>query len=362
MLAHFRKFDWVLIFSALGLVCLGLISIYSSSLSRQNFFNFEKQLLFLAVSLVLFAASSFFDWRIFRHNPYLILILYFFCVLGLAGLLFLAPEIKGVKSWYKLGPFSLDPIEFTKIILIILLAKFFSMRHVEMYKIRHILLSGFYFLLPIVLIFLQPNLGPILILLFLWVVILIISGIKLRHFFLLVFLGLAFFVFSWMFLLKPYQKERIVSFAAPKAAQFLTTGWNQNQAKIAIGNGGIFGKGIGKGSQTQYGFLPAPQTDFVFAAIAEEMGFVGVILMFFLFCLFVWRCLKIALVCQSNFPRFFAVGLATVVFAQVFINVGMNLGILPIVGISLPFVSYGGSGLVSFFVAVGLLQNIKTGL
>jgi len=140
----------------------------------------------------------------------------------------------------------------------------------------------------------------------------------------------------------------------------LGVSWSQNQAKIAIGSGGILGKGIGSGSQTQYGFLPEPQTDFIFSAIAEEMGLIGVGFLLFLFLILIWRIFKIALICQSNFPRLFTTGFIILLISQIFTHIGMNLGLLPIIGISLPFVSYGGSGLISFIVALGILQNIRS--
>ncbi|MDP2967127.1 MAG: FtsW/RodA/SpoVE family cell cycle protein, partial [bacterium] len=268
MLRHLKQLDWILIISAFLLVGIGLLSIYSSSLGREDFFNFKKQIVFFGIGIFLMLLFCFFDWRIFRENTYLILILYLFCLLSLVGLFFFAPEIRGVQRWYKLGPVSIDPIEFAKIILIILLAKYFSMRHIEMYRVRHILFSGFYVLLPAILIFFQPNLGAVLILIALWVGILLISGIKTRHFLILCLLFLLIFILSWSTLLKEYQKERILTFIQPQVEP-LGKGWSQTQAKIAIGSGGLTGQGIGHGSQTQYGFLPEPQTDFVFAALAE---------------------------------------------------------------------------------------------
>ena len=146
----------------------------------------------------------------------------------------------------------------------------------------------------------------------------------------------------------------------PQLADPLKMGWNQTQAKIAIGSGGIFGQGLGKGPQTQYGFLPEPQTDFIFAAIAEETGLIGVGFLFLLFLILIWRILKIAISRQTNFPRLFASGFSILLVSQIFINIGMNIGILPIIGIPLPLVSYGGSGLISTFLALGILQSIKT--
>ncbi len=358
IIAHFKKLDWIIIFSVLLLVAIGLLSIYSSSLSG-DFLNFKKQIIFLGIGLFILVLFSFFDWRVFRDNPYLILVLYFFSLLALVGLFFLAPEIRGVKSWYRLGPLAFDPIEFTKIILIILLAKFFSMRHIEMYRVVHILLSGMYVFLPATLIFFQPNFGSALILIIFWIAILIISGIKTRHFLILIILGLLSLILIWSFLLKDYQQERIISFLQPQIEP-LGIGWSQKQAQIAIGTGGIFGQGIGQGSQTQYGFLTVPQTDFIFSAIAEEMGFFGVTILLILFSILIWRIFKIALLAKTNFSRLFAVGFATLLISQAFIHIGMNLGLLPIIGISLPLVSYGGSGLIATFIGLGILQSIRT--
>ena len=356
---HLRRLDWILIISALLLVGFGLLSIYSSSLGRDDFKNFQKQLIFFGIGILIMFLFSFFDWRYLREDPYFILILYFVSLLSLAGLFFFAPEIRGVKSWYKVGPLSLDPIEAVKIIMVALLAKYFSSRHIEMYRIKHILLSGFYVLLPAVLIFFQPNLGSVLILLCLWLGILLVSGIKLRHFLILVFAGILLFAAGWATILKDYQKERVLSFIQPQISDPLKVGWNQRQAKIAVGSGGLFGQGIFSGSQTQYGFLPEPQTDFIFASIAEETGLAGVSVVFLLFLILIWRIMKIAFLATNNFSRLFAVGFNILLISQIFINIGMSIGLLPIIGIPLPLVSYGGGGLILIFSALGILQNIK---
>lgn len=357
MLRMLKNLDWALITVSFLLVGIGLLSIYSSSLGKDDFLNFEKQLIFFGIGIILMFLFSFFDWRIFRESSPLILILYILSLLGLAGLFFLAPEIRGVKSWYRVGPVSIDPIEFTKLVLIIILAKYFSMRHIEMYRFRHILFSGFYVFLPSALIFLQPDLGSVLVLIALWVGVLLISGIKIRHFLILSLCGLLIFAFSWAFLLKDYQKERVLSFLSPEDP--LGSGWSQNQAKIAIGSGGIMGQGLGQGSQTQYGFLPEPQTDFTFSAIAEETGLIGVLALLLLFCVLIWRIAKIAINSESNFPRLFAIGFTIILISQIFIHIGMNLGLLPIIGIPLPLVSYGGSGLIATFISLGILQSIR---
>jgi len=359
MYAHFKKLDWILITSSFLLVGFGLLSIYSSSLGKGDFWNFKKQIIFFGIGILAMLIFSFFDWRYFREDPYLIIILYFLSLLSLIGLFFFAPEIRGTKSWYRVGGLSLDPIEFVKIILVVLLAKYFSSRHIEMYRIRHILLSGFYIILPAILIFLQPNLGSVLILMCLWIGVLFVSGIKIRHFLILALLGAVIFAVSWVTILKDYQKERILSFVQPQLSDPLKVGWNQRQSKIAVGSGGFFGQGIFKGSQTQYGFLPEPQTDFVFSVIAEETGLAGVSVLFLFFLILIWRIMKIAFSATNNFPRLFAVGFSALLISQIFINIGMNIGLLPIIGIPLPLVSYGGGGLILIFLSLGILQNIK---
>lgn len=355
--SHFKKLDWWLIVSAVLIAGFGLASIYSSALPKGDFLNFEKQVIFFVVGLALMFLISLFDYRILRNNSYLILTLYFICLLLLTGLFFFAPEIRGTKGWYKLGLFSFDPIEPTKLVLIILLAKYFSMRHVEMYKFRHIVFSGIYVFLPCLLIFLKPDLGGTMILIAMWLGILFISGIKMKHFLILSLCFLMIIGLAWSFLLKDYQKDRVLSFIFPYDP--LGGSWSQTQSKIAIGSGMILGQGVGKGFQVQYGFLPEPHTDFIFSVVAEEWGFLGISALFLLYINLIWRTLKIAIDSQTNFPRLFASGFAIILIAQFVINIGMNLSMLPVVGIYLPLVSYGGSGLIGTFVGLGILQSIK---
>ena len=357
-LNHLKKLDWVLVGSAVLITAFDLAGIYSTSLAKDDFLNFQKQVIFFIVGFVLMISISFFDYRILRNNSYLILVLYFLCLILLAGLHFFAPVIRGTRGWYKIGFLTLDPIEPVKIILIILLAKYFSMRHVQMYRFRHIVLSGFYVFLAAVLIFIKPDLGGTMVLVLMWLGILMVSGIKIKHFLILLICFVLVSFFSWNFLLKDYQKQRIISFVFPY--DVLGGSWSQNQTRITIGSGKLFGEGLGKGSQIQYGFLPEPHTDFIFSVIAEEWGLTGITAFFLLYMALIWRILKIAIESDSNFPRLFAVGFAIVLITQFTINIGMNLSMLPVVGIYLPFVSYGGSGLIANFVSLGILQSIKT--
>lgn len=356
-LSHIKRMDWTLIIVSSLLVVIGLVSIFSSS-SNGDYSNFYKQAGFFAFSLVCMFLVSIIDNRTIRENPSIVLSLYFLCLLALIGVFFFAPEIRGIRSWYRIGIFSFDPIEPTKIVLILILAKYFSKRHIELYNMKHIILSGIYAFIPSVLIFMQPEFGSVMILVAIWIGILLVSGIRVRDFLVLCLAFLIILAGLWSFLLKDYQRQRALSFVAPQSDP-LGEGWSQNQAMISIGSGGLLGKGIGNGSQTQYGFLPEPHTDFIFSAIAEEAGLLGTTILFALFGLLYWRILKIALDARSNFTRLFATGLALSIFIQMFINIGMNIGFLPVIGIPLPLVSYGGSNLAFTFIALGILQNMK---
>ncbi len=358
MLSHLKKLDWGLIGITMLLLSIGFLAIYSSCLGGDSFFDLKKQMIFGGIGFSLMILISFFDWKTLRESSF-ILFLYFIGILLLIGLFFFAPTIRGIKGWYRIAGISFNPVEPVKLILIILLAKYFSKRHIEMYQIKHVFISAVYIAIPAALIFLQPDMGSVLILLALWVGVLIISGIKIKHFLILVLVGILIATLGWMFLLKPYQKERIVNFVVPQN-QPLEGGWNQRQAKIAIGSGGLLGKGIGKGSQTQYGFLPEVKTDFVFSALAEETGFVGISVLFLLFGGLLWKIIAIALKAKSNFPRLFAVGFGILIFSQIFIHICVNIGFCPVIGLPLPFVSYGGSNLISIFMGLGVLQSIKS--
>jgi rod shape determining protein RodA len=193
LLNHIKRLDWKLLLLSIALCCIGLITICSISIGKQDFSNLKKQIIFFVAGMVLMLVLSLIDWRGFKENPYLILTLYFICIALLAGLLLFGTQTRGIKGWYHLGFFSFDPIGVMIIVLIILLSKFFSKRHIEMYKLRHIALSGFYVLLPFALIAKQPNLGSALMLIAIWIGVLIVSGIKLRQFFLLIMCGLVMF-------------------------------------------------------------------------------------------------------------------------------------------------------------------------
>lgn len=348
-----KELDLVLLFSAVLISGIGILSLFSINSSLA-----VRQIIFVLAGVILMFLISLIDWRIFKEKSYIILGLYFLSVLSLYGLLVFGPVIRGVQRWYRVGDLLIDPGEIFKIVIIILLAKFFSTRHVEMYKVSHIILSGIYVLIPAFLIFRQPDLGSALILGIMWVGILLISGIKVKHFLVLIMIGVVVLTSGWMFFLEDYQKERAIAFIDPQLDP-QGIGWGQAQAQIAVGSGGIWGEGFREGTQTQYGFLPEPETDFIFASIAEEFGLVGVSVLIASFGVFLWRIILVILNSKTNFPRLFATGFSILIITQVFINVGMNIGLLPIIGTPLPLVSYGGSSLLFVFASLGIIQSIK---
>ena len=356
MFSHLKKLDWFLIIIALLLTGIGLLSIYSTS--QENLVNFKKQIMFIGLGFFLMFGLSFFDYRVLKNHSLILIILYIFCLVLLGGLFFLGREVRGAVSWFQFGFFNFQPVELTKIVIILVLAKYFSFRHIEMYRIRHIIISGIYIGLPILLLLPQPDLGSVLILSGIWLGVMLIAGIKTRHLVVLTLIAIFLVGGSWFFLLKDYQKQRILTFVNPQVDPY-GQGYNIVQALISVGSGGLFGKGLGQGSQSQLKFLPEQQTDFIFASVAEERGLLGIIFLLIIFTLLFWRILKIAIYSTNNFSRLFASGLVIMLFSQMFINVGMNMAILPITGLTLPFVSYGGSSLLTIFLGLGILQSIK---
>ncbi len=355
MYSQLKKLDWALVWSVLLLSGVGLLTIYH--ISAEDPLLYLKQALFIGIGFVLMLGLSFFDYRILKNNVFVLTILYLLCLASLFFVLF-SQEIRGVASWYRFGPFSFGPVEFAKIIIILFLAKYFSRRHIEMYRIRHLIVSGFYLSLFAIAVFLQPDLGSTLVLAFIWLGIVMISGIKLRHLLILLLIVLLLSAIAWAGLLRDYQKQRILSFIHPESDPY-GSGYHISQSLIAIGSGGLWGQGGEQSSQAGLKFLPEQHTDFIFASLSERWGIVGVCSVFILYLFMFWRMIKIAISASNNFCRLYIIGFVIMLFTQIVINVGMNMALLPITGLTLPLVSYGGSSLVSIYLGFGLVQSIK---
>lgn len=343
--------DWVALAAALGLCALGLLTM--NSFSGEDPF-FVRQLMWVAVGTGVFFAASAVDWRFLRGGRMAALV-YVGMLLPLVLLLLFGETTRGARGWFDLGGFALQPSEFAKLALIIVLAKYFSRRHIEIANFRHILISGAYAALVFLLVAAQPDFGSAIIIGCIWLGMVLVSGISRIHLATVLFLAIGAFGALWLFGFEDYQKQRIISFVYP--TDLLGTGYNAYQSTVAVGSGELFGKGIGYGTQSKLRFLPEYQSDFIFAAFAEEWGFVGILIVFGLFGTLLVRMLRTASLGATNFETLFAVGIFTLFAAHFTLHVGINLGVLPVTGTTLPFMSYGGSHLIAEFLALGMLSG-----
>lgn len=353
---YIKKIDKTLLFAIVLLVILGLITIFSVSYGgeERDLLNFKKQLLFSLAGFFAMFFVALIDYRTLKNYTGL---LYLITIIALVAVLFLGSLTRGTNSWFNLGFFSLQPSEFAKIAIVLTVAKYLSKVGNYYNIVRKVAISGLYVLLPVGLVLLQPDLGSALVMLFIWFCLLAVFGLKKKQILMFVLLGIGISIFSWNFVLKDYQKDRVMTFVDPQSDP-LGSGYNVIQSMIAIGSGNFWGKGLGHGSQSQLNFLPEKHTDFIFAVIAEEMGFIGGALVLLLFAIIFYRLLVIADEAQDNFGKLFALGTLFMLAFHMLINVGMNMGIMPVTGIPLPFVSYGGSSLIAFLIMIGIVQSI----
>ncbi len=345
--------DWLLFLSTLPLLGAGLVTM--SSFVDDNYLA-QKQLIWILISFVVFFTFCRIDWHFLNRSGVLIFLFLISCLVLVS--LFLVSRVRGVQGWFKLGLFSLQPVDFVKVIIVLILSKYFSRRHIEIANVKHILISGIYAVIPFILVLLQPDFGLAIIIFLIWLGMIMVSGVSKKHLFLVFITGALSFFLLWSFVLLPYQKNRIISFLNP-TADIQGTGYNSFQSQIAVGSGRLFGKGVGFGTQSRLKFLPEYQTDFVFAAFAEEWGFVGVFWLFLFFTIIIYRILANSFTAASNFETLFGIGLAILFSSHFIINIGMNIGLLPVTGITLPFISYGGSHLVAEFGGLGILVGMR---
>lgn len=376
-----RSIDWLLFLAILPILGAGLVTMHSFTPAEECVLPadgagvslaeeppcavagsgegdfFQKQLIWIVFSFFVFFAGSFVDWRFLRRSD--VLFALFFIGASLLTLLFVTGKaVKGAQSWFDFGFFSLQPVEPIKLVLILILAKYFSRRHIEIAHIRHILVSGVYALILFVLVLLQPDFGGAIVIFCIWLGMVLLSGISKKHLLAVFLIGALSGLFLWTYVFKEYQKQRLITFIHP-LTDIRGSGYNAYQSTIAVGSGEIVGKGVGYGTQSRLQFLPEYETDFIFAAFAEEWGFVGVSILFLLYALLIFRILRNALYGQSNFEILYGLGLAVFIMSQFLIHVGMNLGLLPVTGISLPFMSYGGTHMATLFLGLGILMGMR---
>lgn len=354
--SHFLKFDWIVFSAVLLLSLFGLIEIYSIALGQEtlSLLNFKKQIIAIMAALVLFFVTSFIDYSFLKSFTKII---YGAGVVLLVAVLFLGKTVRGTTGWFDIFGFSLQPVEFVKIILIIFLARFFSNSAVRMRPLKSLILSFLGTFGLVFLVLLQPDFGPSIIMLTLWFITLILVGFDRRYFLMIIIPVIALAFIAWNFYFKDYQKDRILTLLNPSDSS-LAEGYNVSQALIAVGSGGFSGRGVGFGSQSQLKFLPEAQNDFIFSVISEELGFLGAGLVLLLYLVLFWRLIIVIRKLNDDFAIFFVLGAMVLIFLQMFINIGMNIGIVPVVGISLPFISYGGSAILANFMLIGIIENI----
>jgi len=355
-----RHMDLSLFTAALVAAGIGCVAIYSATrpsllaLGRDPNFYLKRQLAFLALAMVIFVISMLFDYRQMKGLAPLV----YLAGIGLLVLV-LSPvghTTQGAQRWITLGILQIQPSEIMKLVLIIALSALWADKGANSGLGRVVLAVGIA-AIPAGLIYLQPDLGTVLVLVFLAFSIVLVAGAKLRWIALLVALGAGVFVLVLhLGLLHDYQIKRLTAFLDQSSKN--TAAYNLQQSRTAVASGGLTGKGLFRGTQTNLDYVPENHTDFIFTVVGEETGFAGSILLIGLLSFLVWRALRIAMLSKDQFGSRLAAGVAAMLAFQLFINVGMTIGIVPVVGIPLPFVSYGGSSLLSSFCAVGILMNI----
>ncbi len=352
-----KNFDWGLAGLVTVILILGLINLYSATTGKEagTHAYFLHQLVWVGIGFLGMIIGVCITDEFYRENAiiFYVISLVLLILVDVYGMI-----TSGAQRWIRLGPLSLQPSELAKLSLILVLGYYYeAKRTLEILPFRHIILPFILTLLPAVLVVKQPDLGTGLLMLLIFISILLYEGIPFKTFLMLFFVGLGGLPVMWRFL-KPYQKARLLTFINPDRDP-LGAGYHIIQSKIAVGSGGLWGKGFLHGTQCKLEFLPEHHTDFVFSVLAEEWGFVGsVVVILLLFILVIWG-LEVARNTRNRFGEVVAVGITAMFFWQIVINIGMVIGVMPVVGIPLPFFSYGGSGTLINLFSIGILMSIR---
>jgi rod shape determining protein RodA len=347
--------DWVLLAAVLLLLAIGTAMILSATHTGRSPDLYLKQAAAIGLGLAALVLVLSLDYRrLVDHAG----VLYLLGLAALVAVLLLGPRIAGTRRWFVLGGFRLQPSELVKLAAALFLAKVLAESKKEIPGLRDLLAPGAAIGLLAVLIAAEPDLGTAFCLIPLFLSTAFLSGLRLRSIVgILLLLGMIAGL-AWQFALKPYQKERVYVFLGftqdPQGA-----GYQKEQSRIAVGSGWLLGKGYRNGSQSQLGYLPARHTDFVLSVLAEEMGFVGIAVVLSLYLLVLWRCFETALLARDRVGALLAAGLSTVLSFQVVYNAAMVAGLVPVKGLPLPFMSYGGSSVLSSLLAIGLILNVR---
>jgi len=354
--AVFARFDWLLMFAALSLTALGLLAIYGINISRGvDFFQFEKQILAVALGLAVVAGLAWLDYRQIRSVALPI----YFAGLGLLLLaLVFGTTSHGGGRWFTIGALSFQPVEPAKIALAVFLAAYLCRHAYKRLNWTVFLGSALATAVYVVPTMLQPDFGSAMVLVALWGAAVLFCGLPRHAWWILILSAVVLGSLLWTVGLKPYQRQRITSFINPTLDPYGAS-YNVAQARIAVGSGGLLGKGIGEGSQARLRFLPEASTDFMFAVLGEELGFVGLALVLGFFALLLSRFIRIGMQSADAFAGILLVSLAAVIAFHLFVNAGMNLGALPVTGIPLPFLSAAATSVVCMFCMAGLAESVE---
>ncbi|MFA5871690.1 MAG: rod shape-determining protein RodA [Parcubacteria group bacterium] len=358
MVRSILKLDWVIIIATLFLIGLSLAILFPISYSGEKVqlsdSHFMRQLIFAVIGIVVFLFFSFSDYRFLKGYS---------TVLFLVGLIFLlavlifGKTIRGTSGWFGVGIFHLQPVEPFKLIVAVILAKYFSLNIRSIESGKHIFISAVPIFISVFLILWQPDLGSAIVVVCLWLGVLFVSGVNKKYLAVILIIGLLVGLLGWAYFLKDYQKARINALFNPTSDP-QGSGYNVIQSTVAVGSGGMWGKGLGHGSQSQLNFLPEKHTDFIFAVVSEELGLFGAILVLSLTAVIITRLLYIAKYSLDNFGKLLVSAIAIFIFVQAFINIGMNLGIVPVTGIPLPLLSYGGSSIITILASLGIAESV----
>ncbi len=356
-----RHVDGTLALAALALTAFGLLMVYSATNRSLSEFGHDpgtylkRQAAFVILGAIAMVVATVVDYRLAK--AYAPVFYVFTLILLLAVRTPLGSSSRGAQRWFQVAGFQLSPSLFTRLSLGMMLAAYLSEIKGEItlrQVVRGVAIAG----VPMFLVFIQPDIGSTIILAAIMVALLVVSGAKAKYLAILALAaGVGIFGAFQLHIVKDYQVERLVGFLDSKS-DTQRAGYNKQQAEIAIGAGGLTGRGYLKGTQTNLDFVPAQHTDFIFTVVGEELGFMGSVVLLLLFALVLWRAFRIALLAKDPFGTYLAVAIGTMIAIQVFVNIGMTIGIMPITGIPLPLISYGGSGLVADLIGIGLLINI----
>ena len=346
-----QSINYPLLGLIITLFFVGLAALYSISNGDFNSWPLKHSQRFI-LGLIIFFLVIFFDLRLIFGYAYVI---FFLSIISLVIIPFFGIESNGATRWINIAGISLQPSEFVKYTLILALAKYFHSINNDSSFIKTLIIPLIITIVPVLLVITQPDLGTALIILLGGISLFWISGLNYKYFIVGVFSILCSLPVLWQYL-KDYQKDRVLTFFNPERDP-LGNGYHIMQSKIALGSGGIFGKGYMEGTQSHLNFLPEMQTDFIFTMLGEEFGFIGTLLLLLIYAALIMISIRLALKSRSLFSKYLSLGVCNVFFIYVFVNIGMVTGLLPVVGVPLPFISYGGSSMLAVMFGFGLLMN-----